>query len=258
MTTDNGNIDDLLDDIPEDGQIEPQEQIQEPVPVDTPDAEPEATQEEAVVLESQVAKLFAPVDHSGGTVPVNKHVELRKRAQAAEKRVEELESKQSNVTPNDVLAELNGLVGGEDDGIVEVGQVKKILEKLPDVINNIATNKINETVTNIGNQNFQAKAKLDEEAIRATTKDYDSTVDLALKMNLISDAEFEACKQTANMPAAIYKVAQEKVNGLRSTLGVSVPASTTVNNNTPTAEPVADDEAFENDEDAFAAMTGGS
>jgi hypothetical protein len=257
MTTDNGSINDLLDDIPEDGQIEPQEQIQEPAPVETPAVEPEVTQEEVKEVESQVAKLFAPVDHSGGTVPVNKHVELRKRAQAAEKRVKELETSQSNVTPNDVLAELNGLVSGEEDGIVEVGQVKKILEKLPDVINNIATNKINETVTNIGNQNFQIKAKLDEEAIRATTKDYDTTVDLALKMNLISDAEFEDCKQTANMPAAIYKVAQEKVNGLRSTLGVSVPASTTVNNNTPTAE-LVDEEAFENDEEAFAAMTGGS
>ena len=200
--------------------------------------EPAESIEEA---ESQVAKLFdkAEVDHSGQTVPVEKHAALRKRAQDAEARADAAEAKQVNVDTGDALAELASLAEGGDDEYVDVAKLKQIIEKLPGAINSIAQANIDKVVQQASTQNLMQKIKTDEVAFRKDNADYQSITDFALTRNLISDAEKQAVFASPNAAEAMYKLANEKIAQERQILGVPSTAQPTTEKQ-PEGQPVTE------------------
>jgi hypothetical protein len=246
-------IDDLIDDVPE----TTEELVEQPAEVAEAAAEPAVVEAEESLeeAESQVAKLFAPVDHSGKTVPTEAHAKLRKRAQAAEAKVAELESRSVNVE-TDALAELSGLVEGDDDEDVDKKTLKEVISKLPDVISAVAQKAANDTLNKATMHNVAAKAKSDETAFRKDHADYDKVVDFVAKRQLLTQADLQEVFSSGNIAEAYYKKASAAIKVEREMLGVA--QTTTTTDNSPDGQPVIDDEEqFENDDDAFDAFMGG-
>lgn len=261
-------IDDLLDDIPE---AEPQQPEVTPEPEEQPAAEPETTpepeeqpaeptEEEAQEAESAVAKLFSgtkEVDHSGETVPVDKHIALRKRAQAAEAEAEALRAQQADVDTS-VFNELTELVDSSDDDYVDKTTLKKVVEKLPQGVNNVVKREINKVVQTTTAQNLQNKAKADEATFRKDHEDYDKVTDYAQSRNLVTDAELQDIFRSPNVAEAYYEIAKAKIDQERHILGIAQPSTPSTeskqpptgqpkvpDDNTPDATPLNDDDGFE-------------
>jgi hypothetical protein len=243
MTVENDGvqgIDAILDNLPEDetpAAVAVPEATTEAVVEETTHPETEATtteeptkpdeQEPAESLEeaeSQVAKLFdtpAKVDHSGGTVPVDKHIALRKRAQDAEARAEALEAKQANVDTGDALAELAELAEGGDDEYVDVAKLKQVLERLPNAINSIAQANINKVVQQANAQSLMSKIGTDETAFRKEHADYDAVTSYVSDRNLLTDDERRSVLAAPNTAEAMYKLSTEKIAKEREILGIT-------------------------------------
>lgn len=259
-------IDGILADIPDE---EPQqveevaaeqpaaEPATEPAAEQPAAEEPAATQEEVEAAESQVAKLFpkmTEVDHTGGTVPVDKHIALRKRAQAAEARAAALEAKQANVNV-DALSDLAALVEDSEEEYVDKETLKKVVSNLPDAINNIAQQTVNQTLQNVNTTHIQNKAASDEIVARKAHTDYDAVTEYVTSRNLLTDADRQTIFQSPNIAEAYYEIATAKINQEKQILGVAQPQtpSQPTNNDQPTGQDpslTGDDEPLD-DEAAF-------
>ncbi len=252
-------IDDLLDDIPEgDEQVTDEVQTEQPAAEETTTEETEETVETTEETESQVAKLFdkQEVDHSGKTVPLEKHTELRKRAQAAEAEAAALKAQQVNAD-TDVLAELSGLVEGDDDEYIDKQKLKEVIGKLPDLITHVAQTSVRETLNRAATQNVQAKASTDEVAFRKDHADYDKVTNFVMSRNLLTNEERQKVFSSPNIAEAYYNLGVQKIKQEQEILGVAQTSqpSNSNNNNQPTGgDPIDDGSEFENDDEAFNAM----
>jgi hypothetical protein len=254
-------IDDLLDDIPD-------EEVVEEQPVEG-DSTAEASQEEAPqqetetpteeVTESQVEKLFEkpekPEYMQGKKVELEDHIKLRKRAQAAEAKLAELQAAQAPVDTG-VLDEISALLDGDEE-YAEKDALRKAFNKLPKVIAQIAQKTTSEALGNVQMQNIAAKAKADEAAFKKDNPDYDTIVGFAARHKLLSQDELKEVFTSGNIAETYYTKAKAAVQAERDALGIAPSKPTTEIDNPPDG-PV-DDAGFDNDDEAFDAfLTGGS
>jgi hypothetical protein len=261
-------IDDLLDDIDETPETEQPEATQETdTPAETQPETPVATETEAQTpetesleeTESQVAKLFPQkeVDHSGQTVPLDKHTALRKRAQIAEARAAELEAQTANAPQvGDVLSELGSLVDGEDDEYVDKQTLKQTLQKLPDAIQHVAQQTVQTTLSKAATQNMNAKAQSDEAAFKKEHADYDQVTGYVFARNLLTDQDRQKLASSSNIAQTYYEISQEKIAAERQILGVAPSQPQTTTTEQPTGQPApvtaeAGDDAPLDDDSGF-------
>lgn len=266
-------IDDLLDDVSEATEQTEEQPAAEETPAETPEEkaaeQAEEPAESTAEVESQIEKLFPSgdnVDHSGKTVPVEKHTALRKRARNAEAERDALREQQANVDTT-ALNELAELVGGDGDEYIDKAVLKKVVEKLPDAINSIAQANINKVVTETSTKNLIAKAKNDEISFRKEHDDYDNVVDYAKSRGLVSNEELRQVFASGNVAEAYYNLAAEKIAKEREILGVAKPSGNeTKETPPPTGQPASDaapaaegDDEIPLDDDAagFEAFMGG-
>lgn len=274
----NEELDALVDDIPDENQPATDEPAQadatetpaeetpaEEAPAEETQPEPETTPEEDAETESQVAKLFSTpddgIDHSGKTVPLEKHVALRQRAQTAEAEAAALKAQQAAVN-TDALSELNALVDGDDDdAYVDKDALKKVVNKLPDIINAAAQKTVQQTLQQVSAQSTMAKADADEKAFRAKTPDYDAITELVSRRNLLTPQDRVEIFGSPNIAEALYNKAKAAVELEKKALGIAPSAPPKADTNEPEGNQteIADDEGFQDDNEAFAAfMSGGS
>jgi hypothetical protein len=244
-------IDDLLDEVPEETTAEETpEQVE--TPVETPAEETPAEEttetaaEEVEETESQVAKLF-DVDHSGQTVPVDKHAKLRKRAQEAEARAAAAEAKLAQNVDTAPLDELSSLIEGEDDEVIEKKDLKKIVEKLPQTIAQIATKTTNQALTNVQLQNMAARAKADEVAFKKEHPDYDAKVSVAMRQRLLTDDELREVGASDNIAEAMYNKSKAAIEQLATAIGITQQPTTEEKPPTGNETPVNDDEPLDDE-----------
>jgi hypothetical protein len=253
----NEEMDELIADVPDEN--EPVEEVVEETPAETteeqPPAEEEVTEEEVKETESQVEKLFE-VDHSGKTVPLDKHTKLRERAQKAEAERDALLEQQGKVDTAP-LDELSKLVNETDDGeYVDKDTLKKVVEKLPNTIAQIAAKTTTEALGNVQMQNIAAKARADEVEFKKNNPDYDTIVGFAARHKLLDTNELKEIFSSDNIAETYYAKAKAAVDMERAALGVQT-SQPQPNNQQPTGTPAADEQPLDDDAGFEMFMGGG-
>jgi hypothetical protein len=246
----NEELDKLIEDVPEDN--EPVEEVVEETPAEEKPAEKpeeEVTAEEVKETESQVEKLFEKPekkDHLKGTVPVEDHVKLRQRAQAAEAKLAQYEATQQPVE-SAVLDEISELLSGDDE-YAEKAKLREAFNKLPKVIAQIANKTTSEALGNVQMQNIAAKARADEATFKKDNPDYDTIVGFAARHKLLSTDELKEIFASDNIAETYYNKAKAAVEMERTALLGNPPSKPTTENN---QQPTGDDTEFKDDDEAF-------
>lgn len=237
-------IDAILDDIPDEDETQETVEVAEVVE----EVVEEVTQEEIEETESQVAKLFE-TDHSGQTVPLDKHTALRKRAQGAEAERDALKQQLAQKPTDDTSAldELNALANVEDEEYIEGKQLKEVVSKLPNAIAQIAQKTTQDAIGRIASQNMANKAASDEASFKKDHPDYDAKVAFAAQRQLLTQADLQEVFSSGNIAEAYYNKANAAIEAEKVALGIPSSPST---KEKPSNEPV-DDEEFASEEDAF-------
>ena len=187
--------------------------------------EPVQQEEESEIDESQVAKLFE-VDHSGKTVPVEKHAALRKKGRE-EKQALEAENAQLKAilaqqqqVDTKPLDELTSLLDGDDDDVIEKKDLRKVVEKLPETISQIAAKTTNQALTQVQKQSMASKAARDEAVFRKDHPDYDVKVSTVAKLQLLTNEDLAEIFVSDNVAEAYYNKATVALEALKPAFGV--------------------------------------
>jgi hypothetical protein len=259
-------IDDLLDDIPENEEVV-EETVQETEQPETPveagkipvETETEVADKQIEETESQVAKLFEPKEHLKETAPVSEVVKQRKLKQEAIARAEAAEAKlaQQQTVDTQPLDELTGLLAGDDDEVIEKKDLRKVVEKLPQTIAQIATQTTNQALTEVQTRNIAAKAQADEVAFRKDHQDYDAKVAFVAQRKLLNNEDLQEIFASPNIAEAYYAKANAAIEAEKTILGMpSQPQPNNVQQPTETAAQVGDDDPLD-DEAGFEMFMGG-
>lgn len=205
--------------------------------------------DEAQEADSVISKLLPEADDSGKPpetrgderVPLEAHTKLRRRAQDAERKVEEL-TKQAQASTTST--------GAEKPGTEEKSPFKKFVEENPD--EDFIPSKVQleqsewqdaqvaarrqadvDTLQAAENQRQEVatinatanKAVASEQDFRKQTADYDDVVGVMLPELHLTSEEKVALLATENPAKELYDRCTARRNALRAALGVTTPAS---------------------------------
>ena len=233
----------------EDGNIIPNPDLEqeEPEVVEEPQAE-ETPQDD-----SAMATLFVKPETEEPAkqrVPLEDHIKLRQRAQAAEARIAELESQhqttqtEEDKSGDDFLGEL------EDGDLVRAEAVK---QAIPKIIERAVSQAVGQANQNLENERAvgQAKAQADravksEKEFAKVTPDYDQVTKAAIKLGFLSAEDKKKIFASEHPAKTCYEMSKQKLHDIQTTLGIT-PTSTgeqTTNN-----EPVVPEEEEVSEED---------
>lgn len=239
----------------------------------------EIEQEAESVIESllpkpQAAEQKPDVLKQGKYVPVDDHIKLRQRAQAAEQERDELRQQlETSTTPT----------GGEKTGEeVEKSPLEKFVEENPD--EDITPPKVlldernfqeakqqkahaareqaeqaerekqeKQRKQNEAIESLSSRAKSSEAEFRKATSDYDAVTKPIVGAGLLTDAERIEFLKDPNPAQKFYEICKAKGEALRGVLGKpDTPAKETTKQETPAAnEQKADDEEEMTDDEIF-------
>lgn len=173
-----------------------------------------------------------------GRVPLEDHVKLRKRAQAAEERAEEAErqlAERGTQTAGEKAEEADPLAEFEDDDLVRAGSVREAIGKAVET----AVGQVNQTLESKNAaeaaQRLAAKAVESEAQVKAANPDYKEVTKAANKLGLLNDADRKAIFADENPAKKFYELSKAKLTDIRTTLGIT-PQSSTSEQQTTTEE----------------------
>ena len=208
----------------------------------------------------------------GKYVPVEDHIKLRTRAQAAESKVQELEQRldasttqtggvkpgeEAEKSPRELYIEENPELDDEpfpakvemaqrkfDDAKAQKAQQAKERAELIEREKQETQNR-----TNAGIKAISTKAEQSEVEVRKANPDYDAVVLPIVKAKLITNEERIEFLKDANPAQKLYDICKAKAEALRGVLGVA--ATTTPAKKTATIKAPADNPADADDDDSM-------
>jgi len=231
-----------LDDDFEEAPAEEEEKPEEPAKADEEPAKksPEEEEEEQQA-ESTINKLLTPEEQQ--RVPVEDHIKLRQRAQAAEKRADEAESQlaeQQTQTGGERPGKTDKLAELEDDDLVRAGDVRQaIKQEVEKVSKGIESERATQEA-----QAMAANAVKSEESFRKDTADYDQVTSAANELGVINDADRKVIFKDPNPAKKYYEIAKERVSNIQKHLGITT--TTTPKSPKPKKETGEEEEGEEN------------
>lgn len=210
-----GKVDDDFEEAPAE---EEQEEQEEPAKADEEPAKKSPEEEEEQQAESTINKLLSPEEQQ--RVPVEDHIKLRQRAQAAEKRAEEAESQlaeQATQTEGAKSGKTDKLAELEDDDLVRAGDVRQAIKQEVDKVSKgIESERATQEA-----QAMAANAVKSEESFRKDTADYDQVTSAANELGVISDADRKVIFKDPNPAKKYYEIAKERVSNIQKHLGIT-------------------------------------
>ena len=202
--------------------------------------------------QSQIAEMMGiqqpetTVDAQGKTVPLSEHIKLRKRAQAAEAKLQERESSPETTSTG---GEKPGVESDDDDEWLTKGAVKKMLAEQHTQIQTEAqkaqqTEQVKKTAL---------KAIATEAEVKKANADYAIITNFANEHSLLTAEDRQKIFQSDNPAKVYYETCKAKVNSMRQALGIQTPASKKTETSTEESETtetetekeMSDDEIFE-------------
>lgn len=224
--------------------------------------EEEVSDQEQKETDSSISKILNLEEEKQQTdedrVPVEQHIKLRKRAQAAEQEVADLRrqlSENKTQTEGDTSGEKDPLAEYEDEDLVRAGDVRQTIER--EVQKGIS--KLTKTIEeNQQSQTFQRQAinaVQSEKAFKEATPDYDEVTSKARKLNAISDADRKEILQADNPAKKYYEISKAKIKAAQEQLALLgfVPANTKTTPKSEANQPEGEEKETENmsDEEIF-------
>lgn len=210
--------------------------------------EPEDTESSiAQLLEGPERKPDDTAKGDGKNVPLDQHIKLRQRAQAAEAKVKELEESQTT-PPAGEKAETKGELPSvvDEDGYVDPDKVAKAIADAQEKAKTAAVKEVQAQVQQqaaVAKAQQVAKRSIESEAdVRKTNPDYDKVTKAALQYNLLTNDDRQKIFDSDNPAKTYYETAKQKLSILQEALGIS-----TAKPKTQPGEPEPDKE-IESDE----------
>lgn len=197
-------------------------------------------------------------EHTVKGVPVKEHAKLRARARAAEEELAQLKQELEQVRSSNKTTPTEAVNSGktededllseiDDDDFLTGGQVKKAYSAMEQKI--IAKIKAEEAKQREILYEQRVKTSLDE--VEKVHPDYSEKMKVITEVSPFTEKE-KALITSSDKPAiTAYKIAEKKINGMKSLLGLD-SAATSENKQQQNND--SEQETFVNDEDAFMAF----
>ncbi len=239
---------------------------EEPAEKETEAAKDDTETETSQQADSTIAALIKNTQQTKETeeqttddrVPLEVHTKLRKRAQTAEARVKELEAQQTTHTEGEDSGEL--FTDKEEDDLVRVGEVRKVVGKVAEQAVQKAVGQVNQTLEQRTAQEqlkqAATKAVQSEAQVKKDTPDYNKVTAAANKLGLLTEADRQAILQDAVPAKKYYELAKKRLTDIQTTLGIN-PSTTTSKDTTTKEETGEETEEEMSDDEVFNAVYGG-
>ena len=201
---------------------------QEADPLNLMQQEPAKAEEKAETAEKLDPNFLMPPK----TAHISEVIKQRKRAQAAEAKVAELEAAQGQQTEDNPYADLSGVLENPDE-LVDGHTVAKLVQQ--GVQQGIKNYQDTVEASQTSQQATTAqKAKLDKsfEATRQQHEDFDQVTTTAAKQDLFTDSERAEILSSKNPYALLYAKSKERLGilGQKPASGTKQVENTNVNN----------------------------
>lgn len=168
-------------------------------------------------------------------VPLDEHVKLRKRAQAAEKALADLK-KETQTRPAGENADINELLESlPDEQLVEGKDVKKLIRLTEQRLSSRLDEGLKKVTDELNKEEIVSlisKCKKSEIAFKKENTDFDEVIEDAKTLNLVNDSDFKKALQTDNPAKSYYDICKKKLTILRKHSGSGTPKDETAGDTT--------------------------